>query len=352
MNENRFNQIDIAKGIGIILVVIGHTATHLGIEKIIYQFHMPLFFILSGFFFKDKYLDKPLSFLFSRLKRLYIPYVLNGLRLFFVFVCISYLVKERTGFSFLGGLKYCLLIISGLGSAPFAGAMWFLRALFIVSFIFIFLKWIISKIVGDKKKKIILFLSVVGFLIIGYKTQLPYNISSSFVALFFYYIGYLYSKNKNQVIMNIYIVLLALAILLYATFTNSVDLAYNTYTSIWLFILSSVSGTYIIVYVSEKIKQNYILEYMGQKSLSIMLFHFLSFVTINVVVVVFYDLPIEKVLAYPTIIDYNWWWILYSVMGVLGSLFINKWLTVFEKKLPHYFTFTYWLDKLTLKFIK
>jgi acyltransferase len=351
MIKNRYHEIDIAKGIGIILVVIGHTSTHLGLEKIIYQFHMPLFFILSGFFFKDKYVVNPLSFLVSRLKSLYVPYVLNGLRLFLFFLCLSYLVNESTGFSFLGAIKYSLLIISGVGSVPLGGAIWFLRALFIVSFLFIFLKWIISKIVGGKKK-IILFLFVLGFLIIGYKTQLPYNISSSCVALFFFYIGHLYSKNKDYIIMNIYIVLLALVILLYATFTNSVDLAYNTYTSIWLFILSSVSGTYIIVYVSEKIKQNYFLEYIGQKSLSIMLFHFLSFVPINLVIVELYDLPIERILDYPTIVVYRFWWLLYVVTGVFMSLLIDKIITGFEKKLPKHITFTYYLEKLNSKLIQ
>lgn len=52
---NRDRAIDIAKGIGIILMVIGHfndldrTTSHL-----IYSFHMPLFFIFSGYFLKNK----------------------------------------------------------------------------------------------------------------------------------------------------------------------------------------------------------------------------------------------------------------------------------------------------------
>lgn len=41
------NWIDIAKGIGIILVVIGHTIGSQRVNDIIYTFHMPLFFILG-----------------------------------------------------------------------------------------------------------------------------------------------------------------------------------------------------------------------------------------------------------------------------------------------------------------
>lgn len=44
--------VDIAKGIGIVLVVVGHIASSsLGpITSIVYLFHMSLFFFLSGFY--------------------------------------------------------------------------------------------------------------------------------------------------------------------------------------------------------------------------------------------------------------------------------------------------------------
>lgn len=53
--KERETYIDIAKGIGIILVVIGHLH---GINHIIhdffYLFHMPLFFIISGYLYNHK----------------------------------------------------------------------------------------------------------------------------------------------------------------------------------------------------------------------------------------------------------------------------------------------------------
>ena len=45
--KQRDKSIDIAKGIGIILVVYGHLACPISEE--IFLFHMPLFFLLSGF---------------------------------------------------------------------------------------------------------------------------------------------------------------------------------------------------------------------------------------------------------------------------------------------------------------
>ena len=48
---NRDITIDIAKGIAILLVVLGHLQNP--INKYIYAFHMPLFFFLSGMFVKE-----------------------------------------------------------------------------------------------------------------------------------------------------------------------------------------------------------------------------------------------------------------------------------------------------------
>lgn len=45
--SKRMIEYDIAKGIGIIAVLLGHSK--IGVD-IIYTFHMPLFFVISGYF--------------------------------------------------------------------------------------------------------------------------------------------------------------------------------------------------------------------------------------------------------------------------------------------------------------
>ena len=45
----RRNDIDYARGIAILLILIGHTIGMSNFEtKLIYSFHVPLFFIISG----------------------------------------------------------------------------------------------------------------------------------------------------------------------------------------------------------------------------------------------------------------------------------------------------------------
>lgn len=69
--ECRLDWIDTIKGIGILFVVAGHTMWP-SVQFSVYLFHMPLFFIISGFLFKEK---KPSVFILSKIKTLLIPYV-------------------------------------------------------------------------------------------------------------------------------------------------------------------------------------------------------------------------------------------------------------------------------------
>lgn len=71
----KIKQIDILRGIGAILVVIGHLVPSDGNVKVyIYAFHMPLFFFLSGFLFNNKKDFK--TYLKGNLKSLILPYFL------------------------------------------------------------------------------------------------------------------------------------------------------------------------------------------------------------------------------------------------------------------------------------
>lgn len=50
--NNRIDFVDTARGIAMLLVILGHCqlSADCTIEKLIYSFHMPLFFFLSGMF--------------------------------------------------------------------------------------------------------------------------------------------------------------------------------------------------------------------------------------------------------------------------------------------------------------
>lgn len=75
--RGRFDSIDLMKAIAIILMVMGHCGSP--ITKWFYLFHMALFFMISGYLWNERHAsDKKYvwKYIKSKLKRLYIPYVL------------------------------------------------------------------------------------------------------------------------------------------------------------------------------------------------------------------------------------------------------------------------------------
>lgn len=69
--------VDACRGIAIILVLLGHNNPPF--IRLIYGFHMPLFFILSGYVYKDKHTNLSLAEeLISLLKGYIIPYLIFG----------------------------------------------------------------------------------------------------------------------------------------------------------------------------------------------------------------------------------------------------------------------------------
>lgn len=90
--ESRQVWVDYAKGIGIILVVYGHVARGLHsagmfndglafalVDSIIYSFHMPLFFFLSGLFLSESARRGASGLIASKIDTIFYPYVLWSL---------------------------------------------------------------------------------------------------------------------------------------------------------------------------------------------------------------------------------------------------------------------------------
>lgn len=72
-NNKRLDYLDVAKGIGILLVILGHCQLgRIGrAHSLIYSFHMPLFFFISGVCFSNKYTFSTLAV--KRFRQIILP---------------------------------------------------------------------------------------------------------------------------------------------------------------------------------------------------------------------------------------------------------------------------------------
>jgi polysaccharide biosynthesis protein PslL len=123
--------VDIAKGIGIILVVFGHNwiVKHEPGElfRIIFSFHVPLFFFMSGFFIKPS--DGLKEFIFRRADTLLKPY-LTILLLVGVLKIFNPFSTEKTSF-----WRYLLGVLYASGPTIEGVSLWFLPHLFVASIV-------------------------------------------------------------------------------------------------------------------------------------------------------------------------------------------------------------------------
>lgn len=137
MNTRRMQYIDMAKGIGILLVIIGHTMS-LGWKKdFIYSFHMPLFFVCSGMTLRFSLTWEEWKNQTRKLaKRLLLPIVA-------LYLSMCWLVDLIAGITWNGQIKELIetrvltMFMSSGSEVQFLGkivgdigALWFLAALF------------------------------------------------------------------------------------------------------------------------------------------------------------------------------------------------------------------------------
>ncbi len=87
--SNRDVTIDILKGIGILAVIVGHL-TSFG-RQFIFSFHMPLFFIVSGYLFSSKPLKASLK---SDFKRLVLPYCFTAITIIAAYSIVSLMLGK------------------------------------------------------------------------------------------------------------------------------------------------------------------------------------------------------------------------------------------------------------------
>lgn len=260
----RIEWVDIARGIGIILVILGH----IGIGKVgkfIYSFHIPLFFFLSGFCFSGNNIDIK-SFFKKKIKKLIIPYVFLGI----VICTIEVIFMKQSPKIFLEILMQRRMF-----------SIWFITCLFLCDIIFLlFIK--VSKNNLLKLFNLSIIASILGAIYIKLKMPiLPWNLDLSMVVMIIFYFGYWFKCNeykfglKNSTKYLMFFVMLitnvTITILNLKFYGKTLDLYHSELANPILSVISAISGIIVVVIVSKFIEKynlmKNILKSIGENSL-------------------------------------------------------------------------------------
>ncbi len=242
MSSNRVAWIDWCKGIGILLVLLGHTLRTDVSLVYIYGFHMPLFFFLSGLVCNEKKYNWS-SFLKSRFNTLIIPYVVFYLVtwLYWLFIERSFRPIDLTWWQPLVGMIYGA---QWHGLMDHNGILWFLPCLFMTEVLF----FAVSRL-GNKWKQVIsvVLLAAGGLLI---KINLPWCLNIAMVALQFFWLGNLgreklIGENKDTISISgilIASLLVGIYVLLCPVWNNHINMATCAYGNTLGFEILSILG--------------------------------------------------------------------------------------------------------------
>jgi fucose 4-O-acetylase-like acetyltransferase len=271
----RVNWIDIAKSIGIILVVMGHLDNPEKATTFIYAFHMPLFFFLSGMTFKNN--QKFKNYITKKTRTILIPYFLFALLtyLFWLFIGKHFgedanmhlsLVKPLVGILYANGIDNWL---------SFNVPLWYLPCLFIVEISFFY----VSKANSTIRFAILVVLGILGYLLsLTTFVRLPWSINVAFTAIVIYGIGNFaytiisqFEKHKIlSIISGIFLLGLTYAI---SRVNGRIDMNANHYGNVLLFYCGAFCGILAIINFSQVIPNSNTLIFIGRNTLVILALH-------------------------------------------------------------------------------
>jgi fucose 4-O-acetylase-like acetyltransferase len=286
--RKRFDHIDIAKGISILLVVLYHTALKdrdPGVMRGLSVVRLPLFFFISGVFFSYKASCKP--FIFKRAEALLKPYF------------VTLLVVTFVMFFFTGDYKYRLFrMLYSNGTIlqwPWSPA-WFLPHLFAIHLsCYVINRYTpYGKIGTPYKWAAIIAMVVAGLFVIDIYSAplqfhlagtyvhvwgLPFSIDVLFLSCAYFLAGSLLKEQIKFIKINRALLGLAIAgLAAIVAFCNvEIDLVMRNVQNHFFGIVGSVLGIYIVLCLSKLIEHtNWLKKALlaaGNASLFILLFH-------------------------------------------------------------------------------
>lgn len=279
-NTNRLDYLDTAKGVLIILVILGHVFFKYPYMNFVYSFHLSSFLIITGIlFFHVSKVKRPFVKSFkTAIYTLFIPFIF--------FETIGCLIKIAHGSQFV----FPWSVLNPFLGSYYVGADWYLQTAFFSELLFIgFEKTKASQYI---KLPLYALMFIVGCLLP--RDQFRYILLNRvFISTAFIAIGY-YLYNVFTMIDIRLIIASTIITILCSTFNGYVSLYSIAIGNPVLYLLGAVSGGYMCIALCHLIKMNQ-LRTIGKNSLILMGTHqnLISYVHINKILLVLLIFAVE-----------------------------------------------------------
>lgn len=281
--KTRIQWIDIAKGLGIILVIIGHAGTPNIIGKYIYGFHMPLFFIISGYLYSSIHQSGSLKELIQkRYKNYLVPYFVLGLINWIInIVHESFSIQGKELWS--STAKHALGVLIGVSSngfLPNCTPIWFLPCIFLST---IYLYCLLT--IKNMPLRLIICLCGLDIvkLLCHIKTphQLPWHFDTAILGCILMLIGYEMKERKlldDNKLKPIWVCVLFLIGIFFITKNDShtmLDMNNSLYGNLIFMLCGSVCISYVFMWICTHIRKCDFISCIGRGTIIVMGFNYI-----------------------------------------------------------------------------
>ena len=303
--RKRNDAIDVAKGIGILLVIAGHTLASTyefsNVEVIIYSFHMPLFFLISGYCYNQEKYTSFKTFIKARLIHIVCPYLVFCFFSFLLDIVLR-CINSGTGTDTIQTIinNFIQIFIAQYSQVMLINVpLWFVTCLLVIQIMYYF----IAKL--KNRFFIIAIVTVLGilgwYLESGYcpvdTSFLPWNLCSAFFSIGFYAIGNLAKpyfnrfifeqktdKNLGKSVIILVVALILAVVCSYIALINGhITIGSRVLNNGVLLYITGVMGTIAVLLISQLIKNSKLLKFFGVNSFNFMACHY---IVMNLVIIV------------------------------------------------------------------
>lgn len=341
MAKTRDPVLDAMRGIGILLMVVGHSG--FGGSDFIYLFHMALFFMLSGYFFHMSGEVRALGrFCLRRVQTLWLPFVLANTAFTVcnnLFLRLNILTGDPRILELPGNQVTQPVTLRDIvgrtahwcvfdGGTQLGGALWFVQALFQISLLYALVEFALRRLFP--KADTLLPQGLLSGVLLWAGEQCGrtgwnvwgLGIVCSGYCLFF--LGALLRRlgqPKRPAAVRAGLAAAAFVVLLALLPFGSVGLAGNQYPN-WLFLLVASAAGWVLVYQCAWLAAALLppladaLAALGRATMPVVILHFLSFKLVSWLGLQFLGGEDYLLAAFPTLFRGGAWWLAYTAAGL------------------------------------
>lgn len=261
VNSGRLDYFDIAKGLAMFCVIAGHMGMAQTFNPFAFSFHMPLFFLISGYFYKND-----VAKVLRNTKRLLTAYLWTVLAVIILSEVMPLTKVMLRGDDVISLAKvaghWALAGLYGSGARgdclgmhlPAIGAVWFLLAL----------AWggcfllIINKLQRSSHRLAACLLVFLAGWLSAKWTWLPLSIQSGMCATLFLFVGYKARTYRRPEVRRILLPVSAAiwGVALYLGYTNGyMEIAFCRFPNVIFNVAGGIFGTYVVIRISRWVEK-------------------------------------------------------------------------------------------------